>query len=40
MKIVGRGFGFGDEQWGDAFGADVNDVVLILQDAFDHQESF
>jgi hypothetical protein len=38
MKIVRDGFGFGDEQGLDAFGFDGDDVVLILQDAFNGEE--
>jgi hypothetical protein len=39
VKVVGDSFGFCDKQWLHALGADGDDVVLILQDAFDGEES-
>src|SRR5580698_6417120 len=40
MKVVGDGFGFGDEERLHTFGFDGDNVVLILQDAFDGEETF
>ena len=34
VKIVGAGFRFRDKERLDAFGADRDDIVLILQDSF------
>ena len=39
MEIVRNGFGLGDEQRQHAFGFDGDDVVLILQNAFDGEEA-
>src|SRR5271166_3418340 len=36
---MGNGFGFRDEQVLHAFGADRDDVVLMLQDAFNGEEA-
>ena len=38
VEIVRDGFGFRDEQRQHAFGFDGDDVVLILQDAFDGEK--
>ena len=39
MKVVRSGFRLSDEERRDAFGFDGNDIVLILQDAFDGEEA-
>ena len=39
MEVVRTGFGFGDEEGLDAFSADGDYVVLILQDAFYGEEA-
>jgi len=40
VKIVRTGFGLGDEEGKDAFGFDGDDIILILQNAFDHEKAF
>src|SRR5271166_6187330 len=39
VKIMRNGFGFRNEQRQHAFGADGNDVILILKNSFDGEET-
>ena len=40
MEVVRTGLGLGDEEREYAFGFDGDHVVLILQNALDHEEAF